>query len=456
VNRWLDGLSIRWRITAGTLVVAVVVAGVAGLLLRFEVATIIRNSTVQLLHTDTAPLEARIKATPTDPDIRAGEGQLVAIVEPSGTVVTSNLPDRLSDRVATLLRLRGGDPTQEGTDGAGYLVLTERVNTTHGQWRIVVARSLAPGQLVLNSLGLTFVIGALVLVATFGVTSWLLSGLSLRPVSRMRLEAERLGGEASQGSLPVGPARDELAALATTLNEFLDRTRASVDRERQMIADASHELRTPLAVLMAQLDEAVRSARDDGPEKKLIQNVSVTARRLTTLTTNLLELSKLDAGQSTASASWDELVRELSESTDRARMLGQARSVPVDFEIGTADGDERYPVGAASFGRLVDNLFANAISASDAGATVQARLARDASGIVLEVADNGVGMPEDFIDIAFDRFTRPDAARPATAGGSGLGLAIVAAIVASAHGSVSIENRYPGVCVTARFPAVSA
>jgi two-component system OmpR family sensor kinase len=453
--RWLRGLSIRTRITIGTLVIALVMSGVAGLLLELRVEAIVHETTVQLLAADSAPFEAAIRSNPSNPQLAAGEGQLVAVLGPDGATVLTNLPDSLRD-VYRQLKTFHGPPRYVHHDGRQFLVTNEPVTTPSGTWHVIVARSLEPGDLVLDQLSLTLIIGAVALFLIFGVASWILSGAALRPVSRMRKQAELLDREErlSGASLPVGPARDELAALALTLNDFLARNRQIMDRERQMISDASHELRTPLAILSAQLDEAASTAQRGKDARSQVDHARSTARRLSRLATNLLELSQLEAGTVSVSSAWSQLSLETSAAIDRARVLGQARHILVDFDIADADDPRDYPVAVSSFGRLIDNLLANAITASPDGSTVTLDLAQDESGLALSVTDHGPGMPEDFLPIAFDRFTRPDEARRRDGGGSGLGLAIVAAIVSTSGGRVDLRNLEPGFAVRVTMPDV--
>jgi signal transduction histidine kinase len=451
--RWIRGLSIRTRITLGTLAIALVVSAVAGLLLQLRVEAIVHETTVQLLDDDSAPFEAAIRKSPVDPQLEAGEGQLVAVVDPSGKTALSNLPDSLQD-IYTKLKQFHRSPRAVSNDGKQYLVTNERVRTDAGKWNVIVARSLEPGDLVVNQLRLTLLTGALALFLVFGIASWILSGAALRPVSRMRRQAELLDreGRPSGESLPVGPARDELAALAATLNDFLARNRQTMDRERQMISDASHELRTPLAILSAQLDEAVSDARDENDVRRPVERAQATARRLSRLATNLLELSQLEAGTGSSTSPWSELSLETAAAIDRARTLGQPRRVLVDFEISEANPDSAYPVAAPTFGRLIDNLLANAIIASPERSTVRLDLSETANGLALVVTDEGPGMPDAFMPIAFDRFTRPDDARQRNGGGSGLGLAIVAAIVTASRGAIALRNTLPGLEVSVQIP----
>lgn len=145
---------------------------------------------------------------------------------------------------------------------------------------------------------------------------------------------------------------------------------------------------------------------------------------------------------------------ETAAAIDRARILGQARSILVDFEIADKDEEPRYGVAIPSFGRLIDNLLANAVTASPDGSTVVLELDENESELTLSVTDEGPGMPDDFLPVAFDRFTRPDDARQRDRGGSGLGLAIVAAIVSAANGTIELRNTKPGFRVLVRLPVL--
>jgi signal transduction histidine kinase len=125
---------------------------------------------------------------------------------------------------------------------------------------------------------------------------------------------------------------------------------------------------------------------------------------------------------------------------DRARMLALARSVQVAFDTHDVEAEQHYSLDAQSFGRVVDNLLTNAINAVEEHGEVEATMTQTATGLTLTVADDGPGMPEDFIPRAFERFSRPDAARSSSTGGSGLGLALVDAIVTTAGGQVGVRN----------------
>lgn len=460
--RVLARLSIRWRITIGSLVIAALFFGAAAVAFRTQVATILSSTTETLLEHDAAPIKTEILGGAGTID-EPGHAQLVSVVDPAGAVRRSTLPDDLAARLSELLRLHG-EPRNVTTREADYLVLTQTVAAPSGDWTIVTARNLEASVLLLDRLTSTLLVGALALVVGFGIASWLLTGAALRPVTRMRRQAAELSRSGSALPLPVGPARDELSALATTLNEFIARQRDTAARERQMVSDASHELRSPIAVLKTRLELAHLSSGDAGALEAAITDAERSVERITTIAEDLLELSELESAPGTISSTWAELAAELGSAADRARLAGAGSGILVDFHASGEDDSTRYAIAVSRFGRVLDNLAGNAERAMSDGGELQLSLEQHQGGLELRVVDSGPGLPEEFIPIAFDRFTRPDRSRTSATGGSGLGLAIVKAIVLDAHGTAALTNRGngpggsgpggSGLVVTIRIPAV--
>ncbi|MGN7799881.1 sensor histidine kinase [Leifsonia sp. 22587] len=470
MNR-LRRLSISARITIGSLVVAALFALLAVVVIRIGVSSILHNATLTLLNNDvTAPVEG-LPTNPDGPFDLPGGGQELAVVSSDGSILASTMPEGLEDRIGRLISQGDGAHDVEA-GGEHYLVLTRSVATSDGVRYVLAARNSETTDLLLDRLTAALLVGAGVLIFAFGGASWLLARTALRPVSRMREQADRIAASTPDeaGLLPVGPAQDELSELATTLNDLILRLRASADRERQMVSDASHELRTPLAVLRGQLELAELDAGDADALLQDIRSSHATSIRLAQLANNLLELSRIEAGPSSGRIDWRTLVDELTDAIDRARLLvssdDDATGISVDFEYDPRrrpDAGARVALSPTDFGRILDNLLGNAITAirsSDgdhAEATVTASLAlsaeaQGAESVVLTVRDSGPGMPEAFIPVALDRFTRADGARTGQSGG-GLGLAIVGALAGAAGGSVELRNAEPsGLTVTVMLP----
>ncbi|HEV7184233.1 MAG TPA: HAMP domain-containing sensor histidine kinase [Leifsonia sp.] len=468
--RWLQRLSITARITIGSLIVATLFGLGAVEVVRLGVASILHNATVTLLNNDvSAPAEA-LKNSPSGPFDLPGGGQELAIIGPDGAVLDTTLPSALNDRGFRLLQL-GDDPSTVQAGQENYLVLVRDVPTSAGTMHVVAARNTETTDLILDRLTVALLGGAGVLVVGFGGASWLLARTALRPVSRMRKRAESIAGVSSTGLLPVGPAHDELAALATTLNDLIRRLRASADRERQMVSDASHELRTPLAVLRGQLELAELDAGDADALLTAIRSSHTTALRLGQLASNLLELSRIEAGPRVGRTDWRTLTEELADAIDRARLIASPRSdepdapdISIDFDYRPRERQTAAALVALSptdFGRILDNLLGNAITAltgpdvrPDAERTIAAELIATPTEVTLTVCDSGPGMAPEFLPVAMDRFTRAEVSRTGHSGG-GLGLSIVSALAGSAGGSVDLANAGGGgLVVTVVLPRV--
>lgn len=449
--KWFRRRSIRWRITIGSVLVGAVLLTGAALVFRQQIEQAQINSDKKLLYGATTPYIAQIENHPTQIDKPAGEQRLV-VLNPAGVSVASNLPDALTGQLSALRRLGSGSHfvTLSGTE---YLVIVRVVTTAEGKWRIVATRDQqTTTAIVLASLTNILIVGGVILLVGFGLASWLLTTAALRPVTVMRRRAESLQAIGSSELLPVGPARDELSALAITLNTFLARVRTAAAREQQMVSDASHELRTPIAVLLAHLELARRRKGDPVVLEEDLTAAAESAKRLARLATNLLTLSALEAGQPIQYSSWSELVDEFGAASDRARLLSLDKFLDVDFQV---DGDAQegtFPISVSNFAQIIDNLIGNAIQAIPRSATIQGKLSQTAEQLTLTVADTGPGMPADFIAVATDRFTRPDEHR-GNGTGAGLGLAIVGTIVTHSGGSIHLENRVEGgLSVTVKVP----
>ena len=184
-------------------------------------------------------------------------------------------------------------------------------------------------------------------------------------------------------------------------------------QQRNLVADAAHELRSPLASMRVQLDVArAHPALSVGSE--LADELSPEIDRLTRLVNDVLLLGRLEGGGSAD--------REPIDLTELAGASGPSVVVP-----GNRD----------SLARLVRNLVDNA---HDYGDTVHVTVRRDASTAVLEVDDDGPGIPVADRERVFDRWTRLDTARARSTGGSGLGLALVREIAAAHGGSAEMTD----------------
>ncbi|HEY0186923.1 MAG TPA: ATP-binding protein [Cellulomonas sp.] len=315
---------------------------------------------------------------------------------------------------------------------------------------VVVGRSLDGVRQVQIGATAALVGAAAVLLVLVAVLSRWLAGRALRPVERMREQAEavshtRLGVRLSQ---PGGD--DEVARLARTLNAMLDRLDESARAQRRFVSDASHELRTPLAVVR-QNAELVLSYPDRVDPADLARGTVDEVDRIQELVAGLLLLARSDEQRLRPVAATVDLDDLLLAEAARVRAAGRVR---VDTSAVTAVRVTGDPALLARVVRnLVDNaarhatgtvaLVCDALPAPVAGGTDHPGTAT--GWAALDVVDDGPGVPAADRERVFDRFVRLDDARARDRGGSGLGLglAIVRELVAVHGGTVQVLDATP-------------
>lgn len=319
---------------------------------------------------------------------------------------------------------------------------------------VVVGASLGTVSNAVERVIVEIVGGGLVAVVIAGVAAWFLAGAALHPVERMRRQAAEISEHDSDAALAVPASRDEIAALARTLNELLRRLNGALSRQRGFVSAAGHELRSPLAILKGELELAGRPGRTQAELAQAVGLAADETDRIIRLADDLLLLS-----------SGDEHALNLQRAPADLRALIE-RSVD-SFETRAAQGDVSIeitgPTGvvadvdALRYRQIVDNLLDNALRYAPRQSTVTVSLEHSDGDAMLSVADEGPGFPKAFLPRAFERFSRPDDSRTPNSGGTGLGLAIVQSVAEAHGGSARAENRgRGGAMVSVTVPAGSA
>lgn len=286
-------------------------------------------------------------------------------------------------------------------------------------------------------------IGTPLLLATVALVTWWVTGRALRPVEAIRSEVAEITGRALHRRVPVPTAQDEVARLARTMNATLDRLEDAVVRQRRFIADASHELRSPITVLRTQLEVALAHP-DPALWPDLVRDALEDTVRLQDLASDLLLLARLDAAEPVSRIPLD--MAELCRTTVAARH-GDRLPIATRLQPGlTVEGNRGWLV------RLLTNLLDNAQRHADRRIELVLHTDQDARLAVLEVTDDGPGIPDADRERIFERFTRLDDARSRDLGGAGLGLAIARDIAHQHHGTLRVEPHRNGAGIVARLP----
>jgi signal transduction histidine kinase len=217
---------------------------------------------------------------------------------------------------------------------------------------------------------------------------------------------------------------------------MLDRNEAAFVRERRFVADASHELRAPLAILKTELELALTGEHPKRELRDALLSADAEADRVAQLARDLLTLAQVDAGELPIEPARLEL-SELAERV-RQRFVTRARAEGRALLAEVPDGMTvcADPLRAE---QALSNLVENALR-HGAGTVTLSAACHDGT-VELHVTDGGPGFPEDFLAVAFERFSRPDAGRSVE--GTGLGLSIVRSIARAHGGEAHVRNR-PG------------
>lgn len=288
-------------------------------------------------------------------------------------------------------------------------------------------------------------------LAAAAAGGWFLAGRALAPVDTMVDTARRIGAEDLSQRLVADDPHDELGRLAAVLNDMLSRLERSFASARQFSADAAHELRTPLTILRGELELALAATPSDGPPRRTFESCLEEVGRLTSLVEDLLFLARADAGAFTLPQEGVDLAQVVGDAAPALEVLAARGRVGLAVEPAAA----RVTGSAPMLFRVVFNLAENAIKYAGPGAHVAVSTRADEGEAVLEVRDDGPGIPADDRDHIFDRFYRADPARER--GGIGLGLPITRAIVLLHGGEIAVTSAPgEGSCFRVTLPLAAA
>ena len=352
---------------------------------------------------------------------------------------------------------------QSGADGRLFekLVLSESGTATRparlaveaaaGNRFVIVGTSLADRNTALRQLAVLLWLAGPVLSIVASGLAWLLAGAALRPVENLRRQTSLISEGDLGKRLPVPATGDEIATLATTLNEMLARLEQAFERERRFVDDASHELRTPLGILKTELDLALRRSRTKEELEAALASAAEESERLNRIAEDLLVLARAHRGKLPLHK--EKVNAELLLNRVASRFKGKALQQSVNLEVTATPGLE-IEIDPSRMEQAIGNLIVNALAHTPRGGKICLAACLDgARELVLTVVDSGSGFPAAFIESAFDPFTRADAGRSRRDGGAGLGLTIVKGVAEAHGGSATAGNRRDGgAIVTMRIP----
>ena len=319
-----------------------------------------------------------------------------------------------------------------------YLVLDMwlPIGWENGVWLRGIMEAPENRQLALNLLLVALIILPVFMALAAGGSYWI-AKRAFRPLDNITATAASIN-EAQDLSRRIGlpPGRDEFSLLGTTFDQLFQRLEKSFESEKQFTADASHELRTPVSIIKGACEYAEKY--DETPEERqeTITMIRRQAERISLLIEQLLSMTRLEQGTELAHLECINLNKLI---------CSQCEEIPHDSQRLLLEIPENIMVAAdtALLSRLVRNLVENAFKYGRPDSCVWVSARQEDNEVILEVRDNGIGIPYDQQDKIWQRFYRVDAARDVE-GGTGLGLSIVRQI-AQAHGGYMTVESIPQV-----------
>lgn len=381
----------------------------------------------------------------------------VTLIDPDGTVTYDSLADASelpshADRPEVVSAFENGTGSSErGSDTVGYMSIYEAERLDSGQ---VVRLSVDRAGVM------AFLFQDLVLLVLFAVVlvgaSWLVTRWLSRRFVQPILEIDPSSGDGVAPYVELDPLVNRLNEQHAELVQRMSQIQDAADMRREFTANVTHELKTPIASISG----AAELIRDGIAKPKDVPGfagrIYDDARRLSSLVSDILTLSKLDETERAGSRELfepSESVNLLAVARDVAdRLASKARKAKVDVSVEGVSMNVRG--NPRLLDELVSNLCDNAIRYNRPGGKVFVWvLPSNGGGTCLRVSDTGIGIPEASQDKVFERFYRVDKGRSRDMGGTGLGLAIVKHAAAYHGATVALESKVDkGTTITVTFP----
>jgi signal transduction histidine kinase len=443
-------MSTRVRITLITVVLlfAALVLSALGLALSYHVRQ--EHAVANTARADAAAVVALAGRGPLPtllPALAPGPFTLVQVVDAGGNVIAAT--PGLDNRPPIVPTNQLGKHTSAELSRLPFTTTPQRSLvqtipvTLNGQpATVIVVVSTAENHQGEAALISSLIVGLPLLGLIGALLAWAGTGRALAPVEAMRRQAADITAHAMHMRIPTPPGQDELARLATTLNEMLERLDTATAEQRRFVADASHELRSPLTGIRTALEVAIDS-EPAGDHRRLLERLLVENHRLEAMLGQLLILGHIDERRSFELSAPVDLSSLVDEEVRRPSAPGVTLTTEVAGGI-FVNGD------ADLLARVIRNLLSNGMR--HAASAVRVRLTADSEAVRLVVTDDGPGIPAADRERIFGRFVRLDDHRGRSTGGAGLGLAITQDAVVAHGGTITVADTEDGASFVVVLP----
>lgn len=425
-------LNIKTKLTLWyTFFMVVLVGGILGILVEFTDMTLLTNQKSQLVEVVEDVIEDIEEGDDFD---NFDDGVYILLYNENGEYLTGSLPFNFPIEYPFKL----GQVQEIKEKDRGFYVYDKKIVTEGGE-KIWIRGVFSDIQI--NQLTQTIVTGAFlilpILVILSTVIGYFITKKAFLPVKKIQETAQNIT-ESNELSLRIGlpKGRDEIAKLANTIDEMLERLDKSFQKEKQFTSDASHELRTPVTVILAESEYILKHGEDMEEARESMEIINRQAEKISGLINQLLFFSRADRGDLKLKLEKVNIVKTIEELKNDNSIEAEKRNITITYENNLKNYE--YIVDKIMFIRAVQNIIQNAINYGKENGKIEIESFEKNEYFAIKVKDDGIGIAKENLQKIWDRFYQVDESR--TTKSMGLGLSMVKLIVEKHEGYVEVES----------------
>src|SRR5665647_2036302 len=393
---------------------------------RVQVQTLLGSARTQITAASSSRLIAVFRAPGQDPSTVAPQdlstfGESTDVISPGLRTSVQQNPGEQYWQSVTLT-------TEDGAEMPGIVVGSQLTVPVAGRYELYIGYSLRDAEATLLFVQQTLGYGGLALMLLIGAVTWIVVSFVVTPIRVAAETSQKLASGDLEVRIPE-KGQDVISTLARSFNAMADSLQSQIkeladlsEMQQRFVSDVSHELRTPLTTIRLAGDVLYDQRSTFPPATgRTAELLHTQVERFELLLSDLLEISRYDAGSVELETEPTNLVHLVEDAIDGMRSLAESKGT--DLRLVAPGGHLDAEVDPRRIRRIMHNLIGNAIEHGE-GKPVVISVDSNADAVALSVRDYGMGMTGAEVAHVFDRFWRADPSRKRTIGGTGLGLAI--------------------------------
>ncbi|MGK7931129.1 MAG: sensor histidine kinase [Microcystaceae cyanobacterium] len=464
LSHWFkqDSTSLRWRLTLGVAIVSML--GLGGVVFwiswRMQQILIATHKQSVVYIAERFPHDIEIYSDMVSLEIGAQKAinnltnpqTLLWIKSPEGNIIAASEPLQMKTQGTELVNLVQVAPKPELQRlNNRYWLMCATTLKVNGQniGEFYIAQDITGDQIMFLSLMKSLSLATAIAICLMTILIAWYVRRSLQPLERIsNLSATLSIDQLPEARLKLDNAPLEVKKLAHTFDQMLDRLSQAWEHQQQLLSNVSHELRTPLTIVTGYLQSTLRRGNNlTQPQREALETAASEAERTTQLLQDLLDLARADSGQMMFHRDQIVLNRFIAEVIAMTQQYSDRT-----IEFNAPDTPIEIKADMNRLKQVLLNLIDNAIKYTPDDSLITINLKKEQENAIIEVCDQGQGIPLADQARIFERFYRVDEARSRNTGGTGLGLSIVKTLVEGMGGQISVTSKpHKGSIFTVSF-----